>query len=107
MDWIKKNAAQFSGYLESRNFNRKLYTRLLTKLQEIEDRHKEEFPGLLLEISMSAKYQTPYVKIENEAGDYSKIGGVESEVMDAIDEVGFSVGDVDEKDYGYIINFND
>jgi len=103
--WLKE-AASISDYLESRQYNKKSYQRLLDNLQTIEDAHKEEFPGLHLEIGMSAKYQTPYVKIETEAGDYSNIGPILDDVANAVNE-DFSVKDEEEKSYGYLLHFAD
>ena len=103
--WIKESA-RLSDYLLSRGINKKVYTRLLDKLQVIEDKYKAEFPGLLLEVGMSAKYQTPYVKVETESGDYSNIGPILDDVANAVNE-DFAVKDEEEKSYGYLLHFAD
>lgn len=107
-----------SDYMQGRRYNRKLYDRLVALLQEIVIKHRTKsnikFPHLVMEISMSAKYQTPYVKIEvfnpeNDEQDpnFERLGGVESDVMDALDKVGFTQTDTEEKNDAYYIGFDD
>lgn len=120
---MNENAGQeetvtISDYMQSRRYNRKLYGRLVDKLKEIVEKHRTKgnikFPHLRMEISMSAKYQTPYIKIdvsnpENDEQDpnYDRLGGVEFDVFEAIDEVGFTQTDTDERDGTYYIHFSD
>ena len=108
--------------MQSRRYNRELYRRLVEKLKLIVEKYRNSksshqadvFPFLRMEISMSAKYQTPYIKIitsnpENDEPDPNAqfLGGVEGDVMDAIEEVGFRQTDVDEKNGDYYISFDD
>jgi hypothetical protein len=101
-----------SKYLESRRYNRKLMARLIEKLTDIakayrSGKHRDHFPTLTMTIGMSAKYQTLYVALETEDKNYEFFGSLESDVLDAIDEVGFTVTGTDEKNGAYIIEFDD
>jgi hypothetical protein len=103
----EKEDVFIDDYMQSRNYNHKLYDKLLSKLKVIHNQHKDQFPGLTFTIGMSAKYQTPYLLIKTDDKDYGKIGDIEGQIMDAIDDVGFSVGDIEEKSWGYEIKFSD
>jgi len=111
----KEELVTISDYMQSRRYNQKLYSRLVDKLTKICEKYRtsksehpaSKFPTLKMEISMSAKYQTPFVKITTDEADYQYLGGVESDVQEAIDEVGFTSTDTDEKNDAYYINFAD
>lgn len=95
----EEEAVSISDYMQSRRYNRKLYGRLLDKLKEIHRAFESKLPGLTMTISMSAKYQTPYVKIgvegmsADEIEGSREIGAIEQRVEMALDEVGFSQTD--------------
>jgi hypothetical protein len=105
-----------SDYILGRAINKKLYNRLVEKLTVVCDKyrsgktHFKGFETLTMKISMSAKYQTPYVAIhlDNENYNISGVGAIENDVNDALEEVGFSTScDYEEKGGSYIINFED
>lgn len=104
---MEEKSVSISDYLQGRKHNHKLYGRLLEKLKEIHAKYKNEFEGLVLTISMSAKYQTPYVMIENTSNNYTRIGGVEQEIIGAIEEVGFNYSESEDEDGWYLVNFTD
>lgn len=99
-----KNQVKFSDYLLTRRFNQKLYNRLKDKLQIIVDEYAKEINDLKVSISMSAKYQTPYIRIETEE---EAIGHMVEVMKDAIDEVGYSYDDEEKKHGAYYIHFSD
>ena len=103
-------SVKITEYMKSRQYNRKLYGRLVEKLEEIANNIEEAMPwyeGLKIEISMSAKYQTPYISIETEEKNYDNIGDLEAEIRNALDEIGFTAEDTEEKQGKYFINFSD
>lgn len=95
-----------SDYLLSRKFNAKLYNRLRDKLEKIVEEHDESFPDLKMEISMSAKYQTPYIALSTEE-DINSLGSVIHDIEYALDEVGFTFEDEEEKRGKVFVNFSD
>lgn len=96
--------ATISDYMKTRRYNEKLYERLLKKLNAIESQNKNSENQLELTISMSAKHQTPYVKIES-VND--KVHNVEQDIIEALDEVGFTYTETEEKFGAWFINFAD
>jgi len=95
-----------SDYLLSRRFNAKLYNRLRDKLEAIVEEHNESFPDLQMEIGMSAKYQTPYISLSTEE-DVNYLGGVIRDIDEALDEVGFTFEEEEDKHGKVYVNFTD
>ena len=104
---MENKSVSISDYMQGRKYNHKLYDRLLYKLEIVYDHHNQGFQGLTITISMSAKYQTPYVMIETTNKDYRRIGGMEQDIIDALDEVGFDYSESEDKGEWYLINFTD
>jgi hypothetical protein len=67
----------------------------------------KQIPDLEITICMSAKYQTPYVKIEADGKIPEKVGHIEREVIDALDEVGFTFNESEDRETYYLMNFSD
>lgn len=98
-----------SDYMKWRNYNKALYGKLIDKINHNCEKLFLENPKVRVIITLSAKYQTPRLLIMN--GDYegvpNKIGDFESQITDALSEVGFEYGESNEKDTYYIIEFAD
>jgi hypothetical protein len=89
-------------YMQSRRYNRKLYSRLVEALKPIAKQH-----GVEMSISMSAKYQTPYIKVTKEDDEAFNLD-FESEIEEALDSVGFTMEEVEDKgDDRYLVHFKD
>ena len=94
---------EISSYIDGR-YNSEKLRKLKAELEKLfsakKERQGQSIPeeGLEVTISMSAKYQTPYVKVEN-WGEYLAVGELEDLVKDALDNRGFEItgedGDVD------------
>lgn len=93
-----------SEYIEGRYNSEKLrklkdeLDKLFSKAKTIEH---QQYPveGILINISMSAKYGTPYVKV-SEWEHYQAVGEFEDLVMEALENRGFEVGENDgDEDY--------
>lgn len=92
-----------------------MYDRLVKKLETVCKKYrsgKSNFQGfetLTMEINMSAKYQTPYVALHIESENYkiAGVGAVEDDVTTALDEVGFTYNDCEEKYGKYMMGFSD
>ena len=107
---VETGAVTITDYMQSRRYNRKIYDRLVQRLESIADAAREEFPGIRMEIDMSAKYQTPIIIIKYDSyseEDPGNIGYVEQEIMDALDDVGFTFREARATGYGYEIDFSD
>ena len=107
---------QLSDYLLSRNINLKLYTRLQEKLEEVAKEVAKECPELSITISMSAKYQKPFIQVESGTEDgYVEVDGVQVDIFGKIehattnilDDIGFEYVELEEKDSAYFIHFED
>ena len=100
-----------SDYMESRRYNRKLYARLLKKLEEILENAPTNIPEIIFTISMSAKFQTPYIKVESPEGPVflrdNAMGYIKEQVEQALDDVGFSFDKVEDKRGAFFIGFKD
>jgi hypothetical protein len=99
----------YSDYLLSRRFNRKLYDRMKEKLQKFVADNKKEIPGLRIEISMSAKYQTPNLIVKADSNEVlsNKIGLVDDAIEEILDDIGFTFRGGEERSWGYTIDFED
>jgi len=92
-----KATVTISDYIDGRYNSTKLQ-KLKAELEKLCKAHKtrehQEFPdeGLEITISMSAKYQTPYVRVEG-WGKYKSIGEFENIVKEALENRGFEVTD--------------
>lgn len=111
-----KEQVQYSDYMMSRSFNQKLYDRLKEELEEVVRKESKKCPDVTVTISMSAKYQTPYLLVETKAKDgkveieginHDVYGAIEHAAIDILDEVGFTHEDSEEKYGGYVIHFTD
>lgn len=100
-----KATVEISDYIQGRYNSTKL-EKLKAELEKefeqirVHDSEVSLLPseGVMVTISMSAKYQTPYVRVEN-WGSYLRVGLLENAVKDALDSRGFEVveeGDDDE-----------
>jgi hypothetical protein len=97
-----------SDYIQSRSINKKLYDRLVKLIESKCKKLLERYTDIEICITMSAKYQTPMVSISNGSDtipDY--VGKFEYEIMDAIDEVGFTYSESEERNGRYYLNFYD
>lgn len=91
-----------SEYIKGRYNNEKLdkLERELTKLfSKAKTREYQQYPteGILINISMSAKYQTAYVKV-SEWEHYKAVGEFEDLVKEALENRGFEVVELDGED---------
>lgn len=88
---------EISDYVRGRYNDQKL-EKLKTELEKLfgkaKTREHQEYPkdGVLITISMSAKYGTLYVKCE-EWGKYLAVGEFEELVKEAIENRGFEISD--------------
>lgn len=98
-----------SDYMKWRSYNKTLYGRLINIINRNCEKLFLENPKVRVIITLSAKYQTPRLLIMN--GDYEgvpdKIEDFESQITDALNEVGFEYGESIEKQDYYIIEFTD
>ena len=84
-----------SDYIQGR-YNETKLEKLKAELEKLCAAHKtrehQVYPadGIEIKISMSAKYQTPYVKVTN-WGEYKAVGEFEHIVKDALENRGFEV----------------
>ena len=102
-----KNLVTISDYMKSRRYNQKLYSRLVEAIETKVGQIPHLSPDLEITISMSAKYQTPYVSVsENDVVPF-KMGHIEDAIFDALDEVGFTNEGVEDKGSYYRIDFAD
>ena len=98
-----------SDYIQGR-FNQAKLEKLKAELEKNFSAHKERInqtipeDGLDVTISMSAKYQTPYVKVEN-SGSYLAVGEFEDIVRESLDNRGFEVTDEDGDEESFKISF--
>ena len=96
-----------SAYLKSRRYNETLYGRLVENIKKHCKRYAVEYPELEIAVSMSAKYQTPRIIISNNDEIPERIGGIQDAIIDALDEVGFSFVDSEDRSGYYAIEFKD
>jgi hypothetical protein len=97
-----------SDYIQSRSINKKLYDRLVKLIESKCKKQLENYPNVEIIITMSAKYQTPMVKIETNTDSVpAYVGKFEYDIIDAIDEVGFTYSESEERHGSYYLNFND
>jgi hypothetical protein len=100
---------EVSNYIKGRYNNQKL-DKLKAQLEKnfanYKERSGQSIPelGLLIKISMSAKYQTPYVMVENWGG-YEAIGDIENIVLDSLTERGFEQTGVDAEEDWFQFDF--
>ncbi len=92
-----KATVEISSYIEGRYNSAKLekLKAALEKEFKAINVHESEVnllpeDGVKVKISMSAKYQTPYVSVEN-WGSYLRVGKLEDAVKEALDSRGFEV----------------
>lgn len=103
MEVIEKECygkVSLTAYMKSRRYNHKLYSRLIAKIEYI---LQEQECNADVDISMSAKYQTPYVVIRDIEYGFQ----LEQDIIDALDGVGFTFTESEEKSYGYVLHFSD
>ena len=90
-----KATVTISDYIDGR-YNSEKLKKLKAELEKLCKAHKtrehQEVPeeGLEITISMSAKYQTPYVMVEG-WGNYKSVGEFENLVKEALENRGFEV----------------
>lgn len=99
-----KATVTISDYIDGR-YNSEKLRKLKAELEKLckvhRTREHQEFPeeGLEITISMSAKYQTPYVRVEG-WGNYKAVGEFEELVKEALENRGFEVTEEgNEEDY--------
>ena len=86
-----------SDYIKGRYNNTKL-DKLEKELKRLCDNFKtrehQEYPkeGILINISMSAKFQTPFIKV-SQWDRYKSVGEFENLVKEALENRGFESGD--------------
>jgi hypothetical protein len=99
-----------SDYIQGR-YNQAKLEKLKTELEKNFNAHKERVgqsipeEGLDVTISMSAKYQTPYVKVEN-WGSYLAVGEFEDIVKESLENRGFEISDEDGDEESFKITFD-
>jgi hypothetical protein len=99
-----------SDYIQGR-YNQAKLEKLKAELEKNFNAHKERVnqsipeEGLDVTISMSAKYQTPYVKVEN-WGSYLSVGEFEDIVKESLENRGFEISDEDGDDESFKITFD-
>lgn len=99
-----------SDYIQGR-YNQAKLEKLKAELEKNFNAHKtrvnQSIPeeGLDVTISMSAKYQTPYVKVEN-WGSYLSVGEFEDIVKESLENRGFEISDEDGDDESFKITFD-
>ena len=84
-----------------------MYKKLIGLLDPIAKHHK-----VIMKIDMDAKYQTPYLNVQNAESEYFDIGSLENEIEDAFEKVGFVLDHPEEKDstgigFRYIFSFQE
>lgn len=104
-----KATVEISPYIDGR-YNSEKLRKLKAELEQLfskaKTREHQKFPeeGLDITISMSAKYQTPYIKVEG-WGEYQSVGEFEDLVMEALDNRGFEVTGQDGDETSFRIDF--
>jgi hypothetical protein len=100
---------EVSDYIKGRYNNSKLdklKKSLESKFDAYKERNGQSIPelGLLIKISMSAKYQTLYVMVKNWGG-YEAIGDIENIVLESLEERGFEQTGVDSEEDWFQFDF--
>ena len=96
-----------SDYLESRSYNKKLYSKLVDAIKTNCRSLLKEFPDVEICISMSAKHQSPIIIVSENDTIPNKIGAFDREIQEALEEVGFEYVDSESKSDCYRIDFLD
>lgn len=98
-----------SEYIQGR-YNSEKLRKLKNELEKLcsvfKTREHQQYPkeGILINISMSAKYGTPYVKV-SEWEHYQAVGEFEDLVMEALENRGFEVSANDGDEDHFKISF--
>ena len=103
----KKERVYISDYLESRRYNKTLYSKLITSIRENCKFLFKAYPDVEIRITMSAKTGNPRIVITENDNIPLKVGTFEREIMYALNEVGFEFEGSENSYNYYIINFND
>lgn len=104
-----KVRVEISDYINGR-YNSSKLDKLKSKLEEkfhnSPQRQSQNFPqeGILVKISMSAKYQTPYIKC-SEWGSYQSVGEFEEIIKESLEERGFESVDTEWEEDCLIVGF--
>jgi hypothetical protein len=96
-----------SSYLQTRQHNEVLFNRLVKKIETNLKKELKANGNLKIIIGMSAKTQTPYVKVGENDKAPSNIDHLETVIENAIIDVGFTPMENESKPSGYFINFED